>query len=195
MITAIVLSAGESRRMGTSKALLRLGEKTFVRHILDLYASSDVDHIVVVTAPQATEIERELAGSRATIVVNRDYRDGQLTSIVAGIDTAQALNSDAVLVHPVDHPLVSTKLINSLVAAYHPPEHLVVIPVFEGKRGHPALFSSRLFDELRNAPRDVGARAVIRANKQYVVEVSTDDHGTVADIDTPEDYEHLQRNL
>ncbi len=181
--------------MGSPKALLRIGNKSFVRHLVDVYDASNVDRTVVVVAPNAHEIEIELKGSPASIVVNRAHEDGQLSSIVAGIEAAETIHADAVFIHPVDHPLISPGLINSLIAAYHPPGHLVVVPVFNGKRGHPVLISALLFDMLKNAPRDVGARAVIRANERFVAEVATDERGVILDIDTPEDYEHLKGNL
>ncbi len=195
MVAAIVLAAGESSRMGTPKALLRIGGKTFIRHIIDVLASSEVEKIVVVLGANAEEIKRELAGLDVIVADNQNYTAGQLSSVLKGIETVEPFSPDGILVQPVDNPMVNTEVVNALVTKFSEGSRLIVLPTFKGKRGHPVLFSAKLFGELKNALPDVGARSVVWSRAAETVEVETKDEGVICNIDTREDYENLQRNL
>ncbi|MCZ6776566.1 MAG: nucleotidyltransferase family protein [Ignavibacteria bacterium] len=195
MVAAIVLAAGESGRMGTPKALLRIGGKSFIRHIVDVLNSSEVEKVVVVLGANAEEIKRELAGLDVTVVINQDYSAGQLSSLVKGIETVEPFSPDGILLHPVDNPMVSAEVFDALVGKFYETSCLIALPTFKGKRGHPVLFSAKLFGELKKAPPDMGARSVVWSHAAEVVEVETKDEGIICDIDTREDYENLQRNL
>ena len=195
MVAAIVLAAGESGRMGTPKALLRIGGKTFIRHIVDVLNSSEVEKVVVVLGANAEEIKRELAGLDVTLAINQNYSSGQLSSVLKGIETVEPISPDGVLLHTVDNPMVDSDVINALVTKFSETSCLIALPTFKGKRGHPVLFSAKLFGELKKAPPDIGARSVVWSHATEVVEVETKDEGIICDIDTREDYENLQRNL
>ena len=194
-MVAIILAAGASERMGVPKALLEIGSRTFIRHLVDVYRAAGVEKIVVVLRPDAAVIENELAGLDVTFVLNRHPEKGQLSSIVAGLEAARTFGPEGALIHPVDHPSVSTATINKLLEQYNQRRGLIVLPTCKGRRGHPVLFSSKLFDELMNARPDVGARSVVWAHRKDVTEVETAEEGVIRDIDTPHDYEHLQRHL
>lgn len=187
-VAAIVLAAGESSRMGRPKPLLPLNGDTFLGHLLAQLRASRVERTVVVLGHEPGAILEAIPEVRPLAVVNADYRLGQLSSFIAGLD-AVGDGVDAVLLCLADHPFVSASLIDELIEAYETTRLPIVIPVYEGRRGHPVLFAARLFHELRSAPRDQGARAVVRAHAAEVLEVATDEAGIVADIDTPEDYE------
>ena len=189
MIIAIILAAGESQRMGSPKALLKINGKTFVRHIIDVYSTTNVEKIVIVIGAHAQEIKKELLGLNVTVAVNKNYNTGQLSSIITGIEVTKAFHPDGVLIHPVDHPLISAGVINSLVVKFNESPNLIVLPSFKGKRGHPVLFSTKLFDELKNAPLEIGARSVVWSHSNEVIEVETEEKGIILDIDTPGDYE------
>ncbi len=191
----IILAAGESLRMGAPKALLKIGDRSFVRHVAGVYTMSDVDNIVVVTRPDAPEIAKELHDLDVSITTNKDPEAGQLSSIITGLDAARPFGPKAAFVHPVDHPFVSPSLVNSLLEKFWSARCLIVLPTYHGKRGHPVLFSSKLFDELKKAPAEVGARSVVWAHADKVVEVPTRERGVILDVDTPKDYERLQGNL
>ncbi len=195
MVAAIVLAAGESSRMGTPKALLRVGGKTFIRHIIDVLNSSEVEKIVVVLGANAEENRKELAGLDVTVSNNPNYTAGQLSSVLKGIETVEPFSPDGILLQPVDNPMVNTEVINALVAKFSDVSCFIALPTFKGKRGHPVLFSANLFGELKNAPPDIGARSVVWSHAAEIVEVETKDEGVICNIDTREDYENLQRNL
>lgn len=187
MINAIVLAAGESRRMGKPKPLLRFGEKTFLEQIISVLRLSDVDRITVVLGADARTIQRSIDLSGTDIVINKDYRKGQLSSLIAGLKNAPS-QTDAILVCLVDNPFITATIVNRIVATFRETNSPIVVPVFNGKRGHPVLFSRSLFKELINAPAEEGARHVVYSNEDKVVEIRTSDGNIVVGIDTPEDY-------
>jgi len=188
-IGAIVLAAGASLRMGSPKALLKIGRETFVQHIVGQLHSAGVSDIVIVLGADADEIKNSLSWFKGTIVVNEDWKEGQLTSVIAGLDALSQRKLDGVLICPVDRPLITQILIRDLLKAFQESGKRIAVPVFRGRRGHPTVFSSALFDELRDAPLNVGARHVVRNHPSDVHEMTTNEERVLINIDTPEDYE------
>jgi CTP:molybdopterin cytidylyltransferase MocA len=187
-VVAIVLAAGEGRRMGGPKALLRLGQTTFLAHAGRLFARPGVASVVAVLGAEAERVRAQAAlPSEVTVVVNEAWREGMLSSVWRGLDAAESEAADAVLLHPVDHPLVQPATIDRVVQALLS-SAAIAVPTWEGRRGHPGGFHRAVFAELRSAPPDRGARAVLAAEPGRVVHV-VGDPGCVAGIDTPEDYE------
>jgi molybdenum cofactor cytidylyltransferase len=186
-VVAIVLAAGEGRRMGGPKALLPLGDATFLAHACLLFARPGVASVVAVLGAEAERVRVE-AGlpEEATAVVNDRWREGMLSSVWRGLDAAEAEAADAVLLHPVDHPLVQPATIDRVIQALSS-SAAIAVPTWEGRRGHPGGFHRSVFAELRAAPPDRGARAVLAADPGRVVHVAGDP-GCVAGIDTPGDY-------
>ncbi|MGH7766620.1 MAG: nucleotidyltransferase family protein [Candidatus Binatia bacterium] len=188
MIVAVVLSAGESRRMGRPKALLPIGEVSFMERIVTTLQATTVEKIVVVLGHNAADIKTKIAHLPVTIVVNPHHAQGQLSSLVAAIRSLQAEKVDGILVHLVDHPFVNPGLVNRMIESFYQSKKLIVVPKWHGRRGHPVIFSSRLFDELLAAPLDQGAKSVVHAHASETLEIETEEEGITFDIDTPEDY-------
>ncbi len=195
MTIPIILAAGSSARMGQSKALLRIGKESFIRRIAELYRVTSFRTVVVVTRPNATEIRQELDGMGCTFVENKNFAEGQLSSIIAGLGEVEALGGTAAILHPVDHPVVTADVIKDLVAAFDRNRSLIIVPRFEGKRGHPIIVSSKLFREFKEARPDIGGREVVWRHSTDLTEVDVEDQGILIDIDTPQNYDDLQRNL
>lgn len=194
MIVAVILSAGESRRMGQPKALLPIGDTSFLERIVKSLQATKVEKIIVVLGHNAGEIETKIGRLPVTIVVNPNYAQGQLSSLTAAIRTLPAENVDGILVHLVDHPFLSPDLVNRMIERFYESKKLIVVPRWKGRRGHPVIFSSRLFAELLSTPLDRGAKSVVRAHAAETLEIETDDEGITLDIDTPEDYKrHVGR--
>lgn len=190
MISGIVLAAGESRRMGSPKALLRYRGRTFIANICDALLTGDVAELVVVlgTHDHAEPIRAALPTHPALrVVTNARYRLGQLSSLMAGIQ-ALSPDSEAAVVNLVDHPLVRPETIQALCSEYARDPAQIIIASYRGRRGHPVLFSSRVYGEILAAPLDRGAKAVVRKDPARVRELPLDDLGIRADIDTPEAY-------
>jgi molybdenum cofactor cytidylyltransferase len=187
MIHALVLAAGESKRMGMPKPVLRFDDTTFLERIIAVLRQSKVDRITVVVGAQADTIRASVDLSMVEVVVNEDYPEGQLSSLIKGLRSLPG-GTEAILLCLVDHPLITAEVVNQLIAAFHESRRAIVLPVCEGRRGHPALFAGSLFDELINAPADKGARHVVACNEDKVTEVNVADRGVLQSIDTPQDY-------
>ncbi|MEK7335210.1 MAG: nucleotidyltransferase family protein [Candidatus Binatota bacterium] len=199
MIVAVVLSAGESSRMGSPKALLPISGVPFIEEIVRALKGTKIDRIIVVLGHHAEEIRKRIARLPVTFVVNRDYAKGQLSSLIVAIRSLEAEKDtekvDGVLVHLVDHPFISPALVDHMIDRFYETKKLIVIPRYGGRRGHPVIFSSRLFPELLSAPLEKGAKVVVHAHRDETLEIETDFAGVTIDIDTPEEYrQYLGRN-
>lgn len=188
MINAIILSAGESKRMGQPKPLLRFDDKTFLERIISVLQLSNVDRITVVLGADAEIVEKSANLSGTRLLLNKDYKKGQLSSMITGIKNLPE-ETEAVLVCLVDHPLITEELVNQIVKTFKERKSPIIVPVYQGKRGHPVLFSKSLFKELLEAPEDKGARYVLYSNEEKVFELETSEKGILIGINTPEDYE------
>jgi molybdenum cofactor cytidylyltransferase len=146
-----------------------------------------VGRITVVLGAQAQTIRAATDLSRADIIINEDYRQGQLSSLIAGIKSLPP-ETEAVLLCLVDNPFITVETADGVVGAFRVTGKPIVVPVFQGRRGHPALFARPMFDELRNAPADQGARHVVHSHEDKVFEVESPDPGILVRIDTPQDY-------
>lgn len=188
MISGLILAAGESRRMGSPKALLKYHGKTFIERICAAFLDAKIDELVVVLGARAEELRRALpAHPRLRIVINSRYFQGQLSSLMTGIG-ALSPESEAAVVNLVDHPLISVETIAALLASFRADPLPILIASYHGKRGHPVLFARQVYGELLAAPLDQGAKVVVRKDPSRVREIPLDDPGILADIDTPEDY-------
>ena len=187
MINAIVLAAGESKRMGKPKPLLRFEDKTFLEQIISVLRRSLMDRITVVLGAKAQTIKRSIDLSGTDVVINRDYRKGQLSSLIVGLENAPP-ETEAILVCLVDNPFITTTIVNRIISTFRETKGPIVVPVFNKKRGHPVLFAKSLFKELVNAPAEEGARYVVYSNEDKVVELETPESSVLVGIDTPEDY-------
>lgn len=192
MIVAVLLSAGESRRMGSPKALLPIGGKTFIEHIVASLERTKVGKTVVVLGHNAEEIRARAAHLRVTWVVNKDYAKGQLSSLIAAVRSLQepagAPQVDGILVHLVDHPFLDSRLVNEMIDRFYESKKLIVVPRYQGRRGHPVIFSKALFAELLRAPLEEGAKAVVHAHRDETLEIETGEEGVAVDIDTQGEY-------
>jgi len=178
--------------MGRPKPLLPYGRTTFLEHILGLYTGSAVGKTVVVLGRNPGPPRPDIHPEGTIVVFNPHPERGQISSLVAGIEALESHNPSAVIVHPVDHPAVTSASVRRIVSAALLHSGKIVIPVCGGRRGHPVVFPSKFFGELKCVPEGQGARAVIRARNSEIHEVETEDPGILTDIDTPEEYERLR---
>ena len=189
MIAGVILSAGESSRMGRPKALLPIDGQTFIERIVGALTAAGLTRIVVVLGFNADELRPKIAHLPVEIVVNPDYKLGQLSSLQAAIRLLERdQDCEGMLVHLVDHPYIDPALVRLMLQRFAAAPTLIVVPRHQGKRGHPVLFARPLFAELLAAPMDQGAKAVVNAHAGETLEIDTDEVGITLDIDTPELY-------
>jgi molybdenum cofactor cytidylyltransferase len=186
MIAAIVLSGGKSERMGSAKALLQYRGRSFLLTILDAIESARLEPVIVVAGHHYELIARTFPNQR--VIFNADYEQGMSTSVKAGIRALPA-DVDGAALFLVDHPLIDRETIDALAAQAAPGR--IVVPVFEGRRGHPVIFAADLFGEILGLPPDQGLNKVVKRNRDRVVEVIVGNSGILRDIDTPEQFAKL----
>ena len=194
MIPAIVLAAGKSTRIGRTKASLPLeGGGTFLSRIVRTFQLAGVDDVVVVVGHDAQNVVDVFprAGVIARFVENEGYESGQLSSLVKGLNAVDRPGVVAALITLVDVPLVTPATIRAVVNRYRQTRAPVVRPVRGREHGHPVLIDRALFDEIRRASPEEGAKVVVRAHASTAGDVQVDDDGAFIDIDTIADYERL----
>jgi molybdenum cofactor cytidylyltransferase len=192
MIVAVILSAGESSRMGRDKALLPIDGVRFIEKIVTTLKATRVGRMVVVLGHNVTELRQRISDLPVDLVINPDYKQGQLTSLHAAIRSIEAGKDaervEGILVHLVDHPYINADLVNLMIDRFYETKKLIVVPRYQNRGGHPVIFSKALFGELLAAPLDRGAKAVVHAHRDDTLKIDTNEEGAIIDIDTPEEY-------
>ena len=193
MFAAIILAAGASKRMGYPKALMPYRGRPFLTGILEASLAAGVDLRVVVLGYYANKIKQEIDLSDVIVTINKDLESGPIGSVRAGIRALGPHSVQAALVWPVDRPHVSLATVSALLDASRGTHQPIVVPVFQGRRGHPVLFARSVFNELLAAPNDQGARYVVRRDPTRVATVEAGDASVLEDFNTPDDYKELLR--
>lgn len=192
VIAAVVLAAGQSRRMGaTNKLLAEIDGKPMVRRVVETVGQSQAGPVVVVTGHESARVRQALEGLQVTFVENPDYADGLSTSLAAGV-AALPGEVDGAVVCLGDMPLVEPRHINKLISAFDPEEgRTICVPVSRGKRGNPVLWGADYFAEMKKVKGDVGAKHLLGQHAEAVCEVELDDAAVLTDIDTPDALEKV----
>jgi len=185
-IAAVVLAAGEGRRMGGPKALLRTGPTTFLARCVELLSRPGVAPVIAVLGHDFARVATESGLPPGIVVVeNAAYREGMFSTVLRGLDEAERAGADALLVHPVDHPMVSAETVDRVVAALQSGAPIAV-PSHQGRRGHPAGFARSTWTALRGLSPERGARGLLADHPEWIVHVAGD-AGCLAGFDTPDD--------
>ena len=187
MISAIVLAAGKSERMGRPKALLEFRGRTFLENILLAISGSSIADTVIVVGHHQREIANAMPG--ASMVFNPNYEQGMVTSLQTGIRALGAQSTGAFL-FLVDHPVVETETIEAMIPSATP--DCIVQPTFRGRRGHPVFLGADVLEEILQLPSSQGADVVVRRDPGRIIEIPVNAPGILTDIDTPEEYEKLR---
>lgn len=186
-IWAIILAAGESKRMKVPKLLLPFGGKTMIEKVVENVLQSEVFCTLVVLGSYREEIHGALGHLPVSYCFNENYRRGMLSSVQCGFRNLPA-EYDAALVFPGDQPLIEPEVINLVIESYRETGKGIIIPVFGKKRGHPLLISFKYRDVVDTLPDNEGLRALAAKYKNDVFEVKTNSSGILKDFDTKEDY-------
>jgi molybdenum cofactor cytidylyltransferase len=169
--------------MGRPKALLPIGDTTFLARLIHIYARH-CSPVIVVLGHQAAELQPAFAHEPATFAINPDPARGQLSSLQTGL----ALTTTDLLFQPIDYPAVRESTIALLAATPGP----LVIPTHAGRRGHPVRLHQPIARELLALPPTAQARDTLRAHYAEATFLPVNDPGAITDIDTPEDYQKFQ---
>ena len=185
MLAAVILSGGTSSRMGSPKALLPYQGRPFLEHLLEITTRPEIGVRRVVLGADAEPIAKAIPLKANEIIINSEWERGQLSSIQAAVRKMPA-GTDGMMLFLIDHPLISSALVGELVDRFYKSKKPLVLPIYEGRRGHPVIFSASLYGELLRAPRETGARAVVWAHANEVEEVPTNEEGCVLNLNDPE---------
>jgi molybdenum cofactor cytidylyltransferase len=185
-IAALILAAGQSRRMGAeNKLLLEIGGKPMVRHVAERVLASAARPVTIVLGHQPDAVKAALDGLDVGFVQNPDYADGLSSSLKTGL-SAVPENADGAIVCLGDMPGVSTELVDRLIAGFNPVEgRAILAPTRGGRRGNPVLWARRFFDELMTLSGDTGAKHLIGTYGEFLTEIEAPDDGVLIDLDTP----------
>ena len=194
MLAAVILSGGSSTRMGSPKALLPYQGKAFLDHLLDISHHPKIGVRRVVLGAHAEPIAKAIDLAADEIVINHEWEKGQLSSIHAALRSLPA-GTDGMVLFLIDHPLVSASLVDGLIGEFYSSQAPVVLPVYRGHRGHPVVFSSKVYRELESAPLETGARAVVWAHEAELCEYQTIEEGCVLNLNDPETFARFSNPL
>ncbi|MCR6544549.1 molybdenum cofactor cytidylyltransferase [Dehalobacterium formicoaceticum] len=189
-IKAMILAAGFSSRMKTNKMLLPLGEMTIIENTLQGFLQSEVDGVAVVLGHDKEKIARVLTPYPVQFIENPRFSQGMSTSVQAGIEQLQGdQDLDGVMITPGDMPFIQAKTVDGIIKIFREFAYPIIIPLYQGRRGHPVFFAKELMPQLLAVSGDMGARGVIRSNPEKCFFLEVDDPGILIDMDAPEEYD------
>jgi molybdenum cofactor cytidylyltransferase len=186
-ISAILLGAGESKRMGIDKLSIPWGKKTVFEHSLDALLRSKVKEVIVVLSGWTKTKVDHIKDKKMRIVINPHYKKGMSTSIRKGIQAIDPGNQ-GILIALGDQPLIKKRTVNALINAFEKRKRGIIIPSFKGVKGHPVIFHRKYKKELLQLKGDVGGKSIIERHPEDVGMVQVKSEGVVRDIDTWKDY-------
>ena len=189
-VSAVVLAAGASRRMGTPKQLLRIGAETILERTLNNVRASDAAEIVLVLGHAAESVEKAISTEQVRVVHNPDYQEGMGTSLRTGLAAVSA-DAIAAIIVLADQPFVRPETFNRLITCHRETRPQIIIPMYQGFRGNPVLLDRSVFPEIKGLSGDVGCRAIFGDHTEGIRKLPVDDAGILLDIDSRSDFETL----
>ena len=194
LVTAIVLAAGQSRRMGRFKQLLPLDGVTVIETVIERLGGITERNFelstVVVLGHRADEVERRLRGRNLACVVNQGYREGMVTSVQSGVLAAEP-DSAGYLFCLGDQPDLNTGVVRKILYCAESGAAGIVVPTHKGKRGHPVYICRGYREEILALTADQGLNTVTRKHAGDTLELAVDAAEVLEDLDTPADYARL----
>jgi molybdenum cofactor cytidylyltransferase len=186
-IWAIILAAGESKRMGSPKMLLDFNGSTMIENVINNVKGSDVNSILVVLGANSDILIELVAGYSVNYCYNDSYKDGMLSSVKCGIRNLPQ-DIEAVLIFQGDQPFIYPDVINKVIGSYRNSDKGIVIPVCNNKRGHPLLLDRKYTAEIEKLDDREGLRSLAHIFSDDVLEIQTGDDGILRDFDTYQEY-------
>lgn len=190
MNVAIILAAGESRRMGELKQLLPFGSKTMLECVIEAFSLPKIGQILVVVGHKADQIEARISRTRARTVRNPRYQRGMFSSVQAGLRALPA-GATVVLIGLGDQPRLQRATVELLVDKFDREHHRILIPVHDGRQGHPLLLKASYAPEILAMSESLTLKHFLGAHADDIARMVTDDEGVLIDIDEPADYRRV----
>lgn len=191
-LSCILLSAGLSGRFGSPKALARLNHKTVIEHLQQLLLATQLAEIIIVLGHRPRPIKSLLFNHRRIrIVHNKDYKLGQASSFKAGLKEI-ACHTEGIMLFPIDYPMIRKETLDELIAYFLKKTPSILIPAWQGKRGHPPIFHARLKEEILNLDHSLGVNTIIHRHQTDIVLLPVKDPGVVQSFNTQEEFEQLK---
>ena len=196
LVSAVVLAAGKSERMGRANKLeLKIGDQSLIQHTVQILIESVVEEIVVVVGYQATIIQHLLADLAVKLAYNQDYEQGQMSSVHTGL-AALTRECDGIMICLSDQPLLHSSDINQLIDAFvQRRSGSILVPTYAGQRGNPIILAHEHRDSILSGGRNLGCKRFIEKNPELVCSVEMENDHVLIDMDTPEDYEEVKMAL
>jgi molybdenum cofactor cytidylyltransferase len=186
-IFAIILAAGESKRMKEPKMLLAYMGMTIIEKVIENVLSSNIEKVLVVTGAESEAIIKVISGMQVTCCYNEHYKEGMLSSVKCGFRSLPE-NFEAALVFQGDQPFIKPGTIDKIITGYRKSDKGIAIPVYKEKRGHPILIDNKYRKEIENLNADEGLRSLAGRFNEDVLEIEINAQEILRDIDTREDY-------
>lgn len=186
-IGAIILAAGESKRMGFPKMLLPFHDTTMIENVIANVSASSVESTLIILGTEKDRLIEVIKKTTATYCYNDNYKEGMLSSVKCGFQNL-SLDIKAVLVFQGDQPYITSDVINRVIEAYKSSGKGIVMPVYNGKRGHPLMIDRKYWNYIEKLEMSEGLRALAYKFSEDVLEVETDCQGILRDFDTYEEY-------
>lgn len=193
MLSAIVLAAGRSSRMGALKQLLPFGDTSVIERIVTMLLTSQVTETIVVLGHRADEIEAQLTGYGVRFVRNPNPEGDMLSSVQCGVEAA--VQGHGVMIVLGDQPLITAEMVDDLIAYYEQQQDAFVIPVHEEKRGHPMIISPRYREDILSLSGSNGLKELRDRYPDAISRVSVDTETMLIDMDYYHEYEDALRRL
>jgi molybdenum cofactor cytidylyltransferase len=204
MVSAVILAAGMSTRMGENKLLLNFREKPLIVHAVDTLLASDIDEVIVVlgheTERMRDQLERSIGlvskaapGKPVRLVQNPDYQNGLSTSVRTGVE-AVSRQANGIMIYLADQPLLEPEDVNRIVAGFAAAKEVnksIVVPFFRGERGNPVILDASLRDSILGIVGDVGCKGVIKRYPEKVYAIEMENDHVVRDVDDVQAYKRL----
>lgn len=191
-ITAVVLAAGSSRRMGTPKLALPWGNSTVIGSVIDTLVQAGITEIIVVTGGNKNEVENALAGYPVTLVHNKEYLEGEMiSSLKVGLRHVSE-KVQAVLITLGDQPQIDAQVIHSIIEVFSRENYPIIIPSYNHRRGHPWLLRNDYLDIVQKLKLSQTLRNFLSDQQQSIHYIDVNTNKVLMDLDTPEDYQRLK---
>ncbi len=186
-IHAVILAAGESKRMGFPKMLLTFNGLSMLENVIHNVLKSCIQDIIIVLGAHKEKLLDRITNMNVTHCFNVSYKEGMLSSVICGVKNLPE-DTKAVLIFQGDQPFIKPQVIDLVVAAYLSSGKGIIIPVYAGKRGHPVLIDTKYRKEIEKLDPDKGLRSLAINHNNDVLELETGESGILRDFDTYEDY-------